>query len=775
MMSSSGTEESSESEDEYSYSNQSALVSKQFEHRAAAIEPAFSAQKTDIRHSAIEKSQQSKFKPLQAQEASASAGSIGRSSEAEPHSAETQEQNDGAEQEEGIEEQDENSKDANANNQHAHSSNGPSGIAAAGFKKFTKKSISIKIKAGNDPQSTGASGSSSLTPPLANASANSANAIVDEKSKLEMQKHRITNKLQSKKLDRNSLAKESSPSTQESSNATSLNNNGSLQATTNQQQEQKASNYAQLTPAEQLRAQYNQYTAQTSQYGLQGQFSNQLIPNQPMGPHGMLNFVAMPPPPPASFAFPPPAATSGIRLLPPGASPMGSLMPRTAGMMIAPGPGSSGLPLSTGLLMSGPPGAAINHLHSGGGQVHPMNPAGLSLGSFHRNMEASYQQPIMGAHLASRVPPSSLAVASYMPMYPVGDGQGLLSHRPINLPANPSLVKQDYDEYASEVNVNDDAAYDIDEEVEEEKLDEDDEYDDEYYDHDQLNVSAAASYPSEKASTNKQKKDTSSSNRLNIDEREYDYDYNYDIDGLEDFDNIIGSRHGASSSGGVAEEMSRGFKRRHHRTTSHRKRAKYGIDDDESIESDFDIGKQVSNVNEQMLLNRDDYENYSSEEIDHEADYNSVKKKRKMKRMLSKSSSSSSSLLLSSSKKHKKVSSKSNRNSSAAQKKINSKNSSKKRSKKDETEESENSEDIQADLEVREDQDLDSIKSMLKNVLEMRLANLEEGETGDQSNEELKLILETLLDQIKSDNGLLSFDELEQIHDKIKNLLDTDL
>ena len=67
-----------------------------------------------------------------------------------------------------------------------------------------------------------------------------------------------------------------------------------------------------------------------------------------------------------------------------------------------------------------------------------------------------------------------------------------------------------------------------------------------------------------------------------------------------------------------------------------------------------------------------------------------------------------------------------------------------------------------------DDQDLDAIKDMLKNILTIHIENDQE------HDQDLKATLESLLTQITEDDGALTFEELSQIHMTIKSLLEGD-
>lgn len=65
------------------------------------------------------------------------------------------------------------------------------------------------------------------------------------------------------------------------------------------------------------------------------------------------------------------------------------------------------------------------------------------------------------------------------------------------------------------------------------------------------------------------------------------------------------------------------------------------------------------------------------------------------------------------------------------------------------------------------EQDLESIKKMLKNVLEMHINNLEEADM------DLKAMLNGLLEQILSDDGSLTYEDCVNIHSTVKSLFET--
>ena len=63
------------------------------------------------------------------------------------------------------------------------------------------------------------------------------------------------------------------------------------------------------------------------------------------------------------------------------------------------------------------------------------------------------------------------------------------------------------------------------------------------------------------------------------------------------------------------------------------------------------------------------------------------------------------------------------------------------------------------------EQDLESIKSMLQGLLEMHINNLEEGE-----DEDLRATLESLLEQVNTDDGSLTYEDCANIHKTVKSL-----
>lgn len=277
------------------------------------------------------------------------------------------------------------------------------GIAAAGFKQFVKKSISIKIK-------TNESG--------AETSLNTSNSS-SQLTELQKQQNAISNKLKQSAKKQADVPVPAAATSATSTEAEIASENLKSQT----------AKVPEVSPAEKLRLQYSQYTSNAG-----------LLPTGHTAPPPNAAATALLPPPvlppgyitgpPSSFAYPPPSL-SGPRM-------MNVNVPPPNMMNVRPG----------GELLHHPHAYPHTHLQPPPQHMHP-------------NMMANNPHA-MPPHMM-QYPPGH--PAALHPMYQqnpnVSPGGALMpGYNPMLAP--PKMNKPYYGEEDDQLNINDDAAYDLD-------------------------------------------------------------------------------------------------------------------------------------------------------------------------------------------------------------------------------------------------------------------------------------------------------------------------
>lgn len=491
---------------------------------------------------------------------------------------------------ENEEEEDENNSQENDSNDlnqevnqtaQANQKQQPSGIAAAGFKQFVKKSISIKIKT-NEASSSGA----------ADAPEKDEKSERDKANNLLVQKHHISKINKSKNF--NLIGSSSNPTTNQIKDE---------QDFANEFDQQKQQPQPNLSEAEKLRAQYNQYSK--TQQQLNPKYNQQQYPHQHSSllptpiihaPHSYMNqqqnqvsgYLATPPPsfgiPPPSFAIPPPNINPRFHLQQP--PPV----------------------IHSGHSINGPPPSHLHQMTPNQMQHHQQHPINNQNYQMMQNNSISYNPYQYQQHQQQQHQQQGL-MHHQLPHNTQQQQQLQLN----NKPKHPYIHEDDFED--ENINVNDDAAYDLD---------------DYYNDHNVL--------CEDLVDPNKNK----SNNTV-------DYDYNYDLE-LDNLNDLIGSskkepsrhrkhnRHGRRShdhisdedlsdddSESILSELKSKSKRRKQssKSKSKQKRSKRKhLDSDEEDEEDEEEDVNGPNIDalKEMLINVlqsqiDDTENDIDEEI----------------------------------------------------------------------------------------------------------------------------------------------------------------